>query len=334
VLNLTAVANGGAAMREQLNKAVTLWAGGRHVGTRVEQWRFWSDNARPRFGTLKSALAAFDAPIDQPETLRASYFDLTLDVIMTVPLTSLSAELRLESQLGHRFRVMDKLGTVVKLHRKNATETRAALGVLDVSFPSIAGKLELFLEAALTGAKHIYRGLDHLAMIVLIAIAAFSWRQALIWASAFTLGHMMTLVAGLYGVAPASVWFVPMVELAIALSIVAAGVVVFLRQGHALSWVGLLFVGLIHGYGFAASASEALFAGQIDPMNLAAFALGLELCQFAVYALVLPLILLFDRASSPIRVNWRRAAAFGIAISASIVAISRFSETSNVFGIV
>ncbi|MCA9233629.1 MAG: hypothetical protein KDA57_23515, partial [Planctomycetales bacterium] len=39
VLNLTAVANGGAAMREQLNKAVTLWAGGRHVGTRVEQWR-------------------------------------------------------------------------------------------------------------------------------------------------------------------------------------------------------------------------------------------------------------------------------------------------------
>ena len=334
VLDPAAIADGEAVLRARLNESVELWIGGQRAETRVEAFRFWSDKARPTFGTVRSALAAFDAPFDRSAVVRASYFDLTIDVMVSVPAADLSEEVRLVSSLGHRFRVIDKLGTVVKLHRKDATETSATLGVMDVSFPKIVTKWEIFLGAALTGAEHIYRGLDHLAMIVLIAIAAPSWRRALIWASAFTIGHMTTLAAGLYGVAPASDWFVPTVELAIVLTIAVAGVAVITRRKNALGWVGLLVVGLIHGYGFAASASVALFAGQVDPLNLTAFALGLELCQFAIYALALPLILLLDRAYLPVRVHWRHAMALTIAISAGTAAIFRFSEASNAFGVV
>ena len=334
VLNRSAVASGDAALRDRLRGALALWVDGQRAETRVENYRFWSDGARPRFGTMKSALAAFDSASSDSQVRSVPYFDLTLDVLISAPTGDLTRELRLESRLGHRFRVIEKLGTVVKLHRDSGTETKAALGVLDVSFPRVSTRWQVLAEAALSGAEHIYRGLDHLAIIVLIAIAAPSWRRALLWASAFTVGHMITLAAGLYGIAPSSAWFVPMVELAIVLSIVAAGAVVFLRRSDALGWIGLLVVGLIHGYGFAASASEALFAGQFDPIDLAAFALGLELCQIAVYALALPLVVLVDRAFPPLRGNWRRALALGLAISASTAAVSTLSGASGVFGIV
>ncbi|WP_171181509.1 HupE/UreJ family protein [Ruegeria sp. HKCCD8929] len=333
VLDVSAVTRGDAALRDRLRRAVALWIGGLPADARVDQYRFWTDDARPRFGTRKAALTAFDAPYDPGALAQLPYFDLTLDVMLSVPLASLSNEVRLTSDLGRQFEVIDKFGTVVKLHRGDATETSAAMGVLDLSFPRTRTKAQILFEAALSGAEHIYRGLDHLAMILLIAIAAKGWRQALSWASAFTLGHMVTLAAGLYGIAPAAAWFVPLVELGIALSIIVAGGAVFLRRDYRFAWAGLLLIGLVHGYGFAASASEALFAGPFDPMDLAAFALGLELCQFAIYALALPMILLVDRIMPAMRFGWRRAVALSVAVAACSAVISRLAEVSGTFAI-
>lgn len=332
VLDLAAVAEKDVALRTRLTEAISLWVAGSRVETQVEQVRFWADEARPGFGTLKSARAAFDKP-SETSAAALPYFNLTVDVMILAPTGMHGHELRLESSLGRNFQVMEKFGTVVKLHRNGATETKAIVGVLDVSFPAVQNQWQILLDAGLLGAEHIYLGLDHLALIVLIAIAALHWRQALAWASTFTLGHMITLAAGLYGFSPSSVWFVPFVEVAIAISVVAAGVAVFLRRTHAFGWLSLLVVGLIHGFGFAASASEALFAGQFDPMVLVAFAVGLEFCQFAIYALAMPLILLIDHTISQSRVSWRRTAALGIAAWAVSAAILRLTEATSAFGV-
>lgn len=317
-------------IKRQLDKVLTLSVNGHDVNTRVTQFRIWSDTQRPRFGTLKTARASFDKPSEIELATEASYFDLTLDVQLQADVGNLSEQIQIESTLGKRFRVMEKLGTVIKLHRQESTETKAAIGLVDISFPKNITKLQGYLEAFHIGAKHIYLGFDHLGIILLIAIAAPGWRKALVWASAFTVGHMVTLIAGLYGFAPTSNWFVPVVELSIVISIVVAGFLVFLKRYHSISIVSLMIIGLIHGYGFAAASSEALFVGQIDPIDFAFFALGLELCQFAVYTIVLPLIVALDRVNT-FRFSWRRASALYIAITALFAVVLRFIEVSNNF---
>lgn len=322
-LDSAAVVANDAGLRTLLRNSVSLLTEDRQSEMRVEQYRFWSDDERPRFGTLKTAFKAFDAA--EAEAPPSSYFDLTLDVMIVAPDIRLADNLRLVSQLGHQFQVMDKFGTVIKLYRTDARETRAAKGTLDAAFPAIATRWDILRAAALSGAEHIYRGADHLAIILLIAIAGSGWRSVLSLASAFTVGHMATLVAGLYRVAPAAAWFVPVVETAIAASILVAGLMIFFQRRGALNAVGLLVVGMIHGYGFAASAAEALFAGPIDPMVLGAFAVGLELCQLAIYVLVLPMILLADRSLAVGPTVWRRTVGLGIALIAVPAIISRLS---------
>ncbi|MEP3333283.1 HupE/UreJ family protein [Sedimentitalea sp.] len=330
VLDAAALSGDGADLRTVLGQSLTLWTGEHRNVPTVTNYQLWHDAERPRFGTVKTAIAVFEG---QSGAAPIPYFDATVDVMLSFPDSDLNGPLRLETRLGDSFQVIEKFGTVVKLHRAEGTHTKAVIGPLDLSFPAATTRFGAVRDAALSGAEHIYRGLDHLALIVLIALAADGWRQALGWASAFTVGHIITLAAGLYGFAPSADWFIPLVEIGIALPIVLAGVAIFLRANSALGWVGLFAVGLIHGYGFAASAATALFAGDFDPSLLLAFAAGLELCQFAIYALVLPVILLVDRYMPMTSVSWRRAVALGIALCAVSATLSRLSATSGVFAV-
>ncbi|WP_417522809.1 HupE/UreJ family protein [Marinovum sp.] len=314
-------------LRGALSRLLTLEIGGRAEASEVRAIRIYADDARPRFGTLKTARSAFATPAG---TGPVPYFEATLDVLLTVP-GGLDSDLRLASGLGARFAVMDRFGTVLKLHRADEIETRAVLGLFDVSFQATITPAAQLRQAALSGAEHIYRGPDHLALILLIALAARGWRQALGWASAFTLGHVVTLAAGLYGMAPQTSWFIPLVELSIALSIVVTGIAIFARRSAAFGPVALLSVGLIHGYGFAASASTAIFAGAFDASLLMAFALGLELCQFALYALLLPIVRLLDRALPTAPSAWRRGLALTVALLAASETWARLGLATNAF---
>ncbi|WP_170334869.1 HupE/UreJ family protein [Ruegeria arenilitoris] len=332
-LDAHAIENNTSELLDILNRSASIWIDGHRSDTKVEQFRFWADTERPSFGTVKSATAAFQEAA-QTDLAALSYFNLTVDVALSVPSGSLNQDLRVTSDLGKNFQVMDRFGTVVKLHRSDTVETQAMIGVLDVSYPATSNKWIVMRDAALIGAEHIYFGLDHLAIIVLIAIAAQSWRQALGMASAFTIGHMITLAAGLYGIAPATIWFIPLVEFSIALSIVVAGAFICFQIRHPLNWLALFVIGLVHGYGFAASASQAMFAGQFDFLDLLAFAFGLEACQFAIYAMILPIILLADRQFPLVHDTWRRGVALLIAVFAASATFTRFTESTGAFGLV
>lgn len=332
-LDLNAIETRQPELTALLNRSLSLWADGRRLKARIEKFRFWDDDARPSFGTLKSAEAALNTVAPANAAL-LPYYDLTLDVMLTLPAGSLSQNLRLTSDLGRNFQVIEKFGTVVKLHRSEATETKAMIGVLDVSFPKARTEWDVLASAAMLGAEHIYFGLDHLAIIALIAIAALSWQHATALASAFTAGHMITLAAGLYGITPSPGWFIPLVELGIALTIIAAGLSIFQQTRAPFGGIGMFVIGLIHGYGFAASASEAVFAGSIDPLELIAFAAGLELCQLAIYAVILPVILLADHTAPQFHRSWRRGLALCIALLAISPALTRLNVTTTALGLV
>ncbi len=320
-LDLNALRANQDAFHQLLLDGLTVWLSDQPHELLVGRSRFWLDTERPSFGTVKSALNSLNS---SASTTALPYLDATLDVEFIVPAGSLTAPIRISSNLGANFQVIDKFGSIVKLHRDSGTETAAMIGLLRADFPGIQAGWVRYLNSALIGAEHIYLGFDHLAMIVLIAIAASGWRQALLWASAFTIGHVLTLALGLYGFVPQGRWFINSVELLIILSIVAAGTAIALRMSHALNRVTMFVIGLIHGYGFASAANVALFSGEVNVTTLVAFAFGLELCQFTVYLVILPIIVLLDKTDIFNDAHWRRPVAFALAAAAGVSVVHPF----------
>lgn len=326
LLDAEALATGANDFHQILKNGLSVWVDGQPQELQVNRTRFWPDSDRPAFGTAKSALKSLGRT---PPDSGLPYFDSTLDVEFLLPDGALDAAIRIESDQGATFRVIEKFGTVVKLYRAGGWETQAMIGVLRADFPGVRTGWQNLAAIALIGAEHIYLGLDHLAMILLIAIAASGWRQALVWASAFTGGHILTLAAGLYGYAPQAGWFIPVIEFLIVSSIVVAGGAIVLRMPHVVSGPVLFVIGLIHGYGFASAADVALFAGDVNAAALAAFALGLELCQLAVYLAILPIIVVLDRTDFASGPRWRRPVALALAAAAGLSVIQHLIHAAG-----
>ena len=159
------------------------------------------------------------------------------------------------------------------------------------------------------GALHIAEGTDHLLFLLLLVIvaplcaSAGRWgearpavaaiRQLAFVATAFTIGHSITLALGSTGVL-----VLPSrpVEVAVAASIVVAALHA-LRPLFANGEVAMaLGFGLIHGFAFSASLSGAgLTAGQ-QALALLAFNLGIEAMQLGLLSVVMPLLLWLSRS--------------------------------------
>ena len=109
--------------------------------------------------------------------------------------------------------------------------------------------------------------------------------------TSFTVAHSVTLIASAFELAPDALWFPPLVETLIALSIVymafenIAGVKLRRR------WLITFGFGLVHGFGFSFALRETLqFAGSHLLTSLLAFNVGVELGQLLVLALLVPLL--------------------------------------------
>lgn len=136
------------------------------------------------------------------------------------------------------------------------------------------------------GVRHIAEGPDHVLLVVAIALAVgMTW--GLLWmVSAFTVGHSITLIASVFGFAPQWPLYIPVVETAIAVSVLYAAIVAMARKAGS-PWVFGL-IGLLHGLGFSFVLTDML--GPASPhlaLSLFAFNIGIELGQVAILALVL-----------------------------------------------
>ena len=76
------------------------------------------------------------------------------------------------------------------------------------------------LRFLVQGFEHILDGADHLLFLLCLVVPFRRQLRALVWiVTAFTAGHSVTLIASAYGAAPSALWFPPLVETLIALSI-------------------------------------------------------------------------------------------------------------------
>jgi mono/diheme cytochrome c family protein len=93
------------------------------------------------------------------------------------------------------------------------------------------------------------------------------------------------------GFAPDALWFPPLVEVLIAVSIVYMAVENIIGAKLERRWMVAFGFGLVHGFGFSYALREQLqFAGAHLLTALAAFNIGIELAQLLLVALAVPVL--------------------------------------------
>jgi hypothetical protein len=109
--------------------------------------------------------------------------------------------------------------------------------------------------------------------------------------TSFTIAHSITLIGSAFGVAPSAIWFPPLIETLIALSIVYMAFENIIGAKLEHRWIVTFGFGLVHGFGFSFLFSETLqFAGGHLFSSLLSFNIGVELGQLFVLILVIPVL--------------------------------------------
>jgi len=155
------------------------------------------------------------------------------------------------------------------------------------------------------GFAHILDGKDHLLFLLCLVLPFRRNTRALVLiVTAFTIAHSVTLIGAAYGLAPAALWFPPLIETLIAATILYMAVENVVAPGLRMRWALAFGFGLIHGFGFSFALTETLqFAGQHVLLSLLSFNLGVELGQLFVLALLTALLALVFRTRLPERVG-------------------------------
>ena len=140
------------------------------------------------------------------------------------------------------------------------------------------------------GFLHILDGIDHLLFLFCLVIPLRRLRPLVLIVTSFTIAHSVTLIASAAGFAPDALWFPPLVEMLIAISIVYMALENIVGATRS-RWLVALGFGLVHGFGFSFALRETLqFAGSHLVSALLAFNVGVELGQLFVLLLLVPIL--------------------------------------------
>jgi hypothetical protein len=141
------------------------------------------------------------------------------------------------------------------------------------------------------GFEHIMDGIDHLLFVLCLVIPFRRLRPLVAIVTSFTVAHSITLVASAAGMAPRGLWFPPLIEVLIALSIVFMAFENIVGAKLERRWLIAFGFGLIHGFGFSFALSNSLqFAGSHLATSLLTFNLGVELGQIVVLLVAVPVL--------------------------------------------
>ena len=139
------------------------------------------------------------------------------------------------------------------------------------------------------GFTHILDGIDHLLFIICLVIPFRKVRPLIAIVTSFTVAHSITLLASAAGFAPDGLWFPPLIEVLIALSIVYMALENIVGARLERRWLVAFGFGLVHGFGYSFALRESMqFAGGHLAASLVSFNLGVELGQLAVLAVAVP----------------------------------------------
>jgi hypothetical protein len=245
------------------------------------------------FETWEAAFRHVTGPPLPPET-EIVWQQAMLDVLLEFPIQSDRSDFSI-------------LPTLARLSQQTTTVVRFQLpgrGERAFQFTGDPGLIRLdprWHQAALRFVKlgflHILDGIDHLLFILCLVIPFRKLRPLVAIVTSFTVAHSVTLIAATLGLAPSALWFAPLIETLIAISILYMAFENIVGARLERRWVLAFGFGLVHGFGFSLFLRDSLqFAGAHLATSLLAFNLGVELGQLLVVAVAVPvLVWLFRR---------------------------------------
>jgi hypothetical protein len=245
------------------------------------------------FVTFESALASVTGPSLPPDTT-LYWNQALLDVLLEYPITSDRSTFSIRPTLG---RLGVRVVTVLRYQPPAGAERAFEL----VGDPGLVRLDPRWHQAAwrfiTLGFFHILDGTDHLLFLACLVIPFRRFRALVLIVTAFTIAHSITLIASAFDLAPGGLWFPPLVETLIAVSILymalenIVGVMSVQRR-----WVLAFAFGLVHGFGFSFALRETLqFAGSHLVTSLLSFNVGVEIGQLLVLAVLVPVLQLTFR---------------------------------------
>jgi hypothetical protein len=239
------------------------------------------------FASYDAALAHASGP-RLANTVDMAWTQAMLDVVLEYRITSDHSTFSLRPALA---RLGIRTTTVLRF-------LPATGGERDFEYLGDPGLVRLdphWYQAALSfvvlGFKHIMDGIDHLLFVFCLVIPFRRIRPLIAIVTAFTVAHSITLIASAAGFAPSALWFPPLIEVLIALSIVYMALENIVGAKLERRWMVAFGFGLVHGFGFSFALRESLqFAGSHLAASLVAFNIGVELGQIFVLALAVPIL--------------------------------------------
>ena len=145
------------------------------------------------------------------------------------------------------------------------------------------------LRFVVSGFWHILDGTDHLLFVLCLVIPFRRLRPLVIIITAFTVAHSISLAASAVGFVPDGLWFPPLIETLIAITIIYMALENIIGSDISRRWMIAFAFGLIHGFGFAFALRETFqFAGDHLVTALFGFNLGVEIGQLAVLLVLVP----------------------------------------------
>jgi HupE/UreJ protein len=247
----------------------------------------------PSFASYDQALAHVAGPRLTNQT--AIFWDqLMLDVLFEYPIESDRSRFSIHPAL-------DRLASRVVIALRFLPPGGAVRAFEFLGDPGLVRLDPRWFQAAgefvKLGFFHILDGTDHLLFLFCLVIPFRRFRALIPVVTSFTIAHSITLIASAYNLAPDALWFPPLIETLIAMSIVymaleniVGGATVQRR------WAITFAFGLVHGFGFSFVLRETMqFAGSHLLASLLSFNVGVELGQLLVLALLVPALDLLFR---------------------------------------
>ncbi len=284
------------AAKQWLADYVELFEGGSQLGEPDIAAVRVSLPSDPSFQTYEAALAQVTGP-PLPEDTALPWRQASLDVLFEYSIADANAEFSIRpafAHLGLRTMTVLRFRPAGKPERAYQYLGDPGLVRLDPRWHQAAGRFVIL------GAEHILDGFDHL-LFLLGLIIPFRRIGALVTViTAFTVAHSITLIASATGLAPNALWFPPLIETLIALSVVFMAIENAVGAKAERRWLIAFGFGLVHGFGFSFALRDTLqFAGSHLVTSLLSFNVGVEIGQLVVVAAAVPVLnFLFRRVVS------------------------------------
>jgi hypothetical protein len=281
-----------AAATITLLERLTMYEGDRQLpNPRIVSARMSLDSDKS-FASYDTALTHVTGPALPPETnmfWEQGKLDVLFEYLLEAQQPYISMHAAFDRLAQHEITTVQYLQPN-GVSRAYELEGDAGLVRLDPNWYHAAG---LFVVA---GFHHILEGTDHLLFLFCLVIPFRRIRPLIPIVTAFTVAHSITLIASGYGYAPDVLWFPPLIEMLIAMSIVYMGLENIVVEQPTRRWIITFFFGLVHGFGFSFVLRNTLqFGGTHVLTSLLSFNIGVELGQLFVLVLFVPALNLLFR---------------------------------------